>query len=349
MLEFVKNQATMTEDGAKVFVTGEINEGTVVEVQNDIELCKNAGVKQITFCINSPGGSVSDGMALYDIVSALGNIETVAEIQGLCASAATYLPLACDKITMTASSDMMLHEPEGGFYGTVTTATADLEYFVALRDRIIALYCSRTGLEPGEVEDILGAAKFMNAKRCKELNLIDEIIGEAVEEEKPAEEKPAEENAEKPVDEGSNDVEEENECKKPNSFLSFDNIVAFLKKNNISLIKAENDEFADQTEVVNSLTAKVKNLEIELEAKQKSYDEIVNRLNEVKQDIDKRIQLEVCNKVASMGMQQNTLPTPERRKNVTDEEFKDMLKEIYKTQGYNAAAKLVEQRENGEV
>lgn len=340
MIEFINNQAVAGREGAKIFITGDVNEEMVRELQKDLEVCKNAGVKSITFCINSPGGSVSDGMAMYDIVSALNDIETTAEIQGLCASAATYLPMACDCIVIHANSDMMLHQAEGGFYGTLKTASADLAYFESLCERMVAIYCARTGLTPDEINEILDKAEFLNAKRCKELNLVDEIIGEAMEGEKPEGEKQEPEGEEK-TGEGENE-------EKPSNFFSLKNLIGILKANNISFVKAENDEYASEAEVNNALAEKVKNLESRLEAKQKSYDEIVNRLVEQKKDIDKQIQNAVANKIASMGYR-DELPMPEKSKKMTDGEFRNALIEVYRNQGYEAAAKFTKSREDGEI
>lgn len=348
MIEFINNQAISVQDGAKIFVTGDVNEDMVSELQKDIELCKNAGVKTITFCINSPGGSVSDGMAMYDIVSALNDIETTAEIQGLCASAATYLPLACDNVVMHANSDFMIHEPEGGFFGTVQTATSDLEYFSVLRERIIAIYCSKTGLTPAEIEVMLKEAKFMSAKRCKELNFIDEIVGDVGDVDLSEKEDKNEETKEDKETEQREEHNDEHNEEKPVNFFSLKNILNLLKDNNISFIKAENDEFASQVEINNTLTEKVKNLESQLEAKQKSYDEIVNRLEEQKKDIDKQIQIAVANKIASMGYT-DELPLPEKSKKMTDNEFRNALIEVYRKQGYEAAAKFTKSREEGEI
>lgn len=358
MIEFIKNQAiNIGDESAKIFVTGDVTEETVVELNKDIELCKTSGIKQITFCINSPGGSVSDGMALYDLVVALSDIETVAEIQGLCASAATYLPLACDVIKIHKNADMMLHEPEGGFYGTLKQAEADVEYFSTLRDRIIALYASRTGKSPADIEVILEEARFLNAKECLDLKLVDEIIGEDEEEPEQSEETEPAEQEEEPKDEGSatdegsseetNEVEDKVE--KPSNFFSFENIVSFLKKNNISMIKASDDEFAQQEEIVNSLTNKVKDLEIALEAKEKSYNEIVNRLEDTKKDFDKKLQVAVADKISSFGYESSSIPAPEKAKNLSDKEFQNMLKDVYVTKGYQAAMNIVKMRENGEI
>ncbi len=342
MIEFINNQAIAGNESAKVFITGEICEETVTELQKDIEICKNAGVKAITFCINSPGGSVSDGIACYDIVSALNDIETTAEILGICASAATYLPMACDRITMHANSDFMIHECSGGFFGTLKTATADLAYFATLCERVVAIYCARTGLTVDEVNDLMEKAEFMNAKRCKELLFIDEIIIDGEEEKK--EERKPEEHPENPKPEEEKMPDDETQ----HNFFSLKNLIGILKANNISFVKAENDEFASQVEINNALTEKVKNLESQLEAKQKSYDEIVNRLEEQKKDIDKQIQNAVANKIASMGYR-DELPMPEKSKKMTDGEFRNALIEVYRSQGYEAAAKFTKSREDGEI
>lgn len=363
MIEFVNNRAVYAgEDSAKVFITGDVDETMVLELNEDIELCKGAGIKNITFIINSPGGCVSDGMALYDLINSLTSIETVAEIQGICASAATYAALACDYITIQPNANMMIHEPTGGIAGNLNELEADLEYFVDLRNRIIAIYASRMGVDATEVERIMGEAKFLDAKTCKSLNLVDKILGTEETPEVMRDENNADaadygedEGSTEAVDEGSTEETEEteeteDECKKKNhSIFSLKNFVDFLKKNKISVIKAEDDEFAPQNDVVESLKNELSTLKTELEAKQKSYDEMVNRLEEVKQDVDKRIQLEVCNRLSAMGATPTELPQPARTARMDNSEFKAKLREIYTTQGYEAAQNFVSQRENGEV
>lgn len=345
MMEIKNSMISAGEDSAVIFITGDIDENMLEQVQKDVEICKNAGIKNITFRVNSPGGSVSDGMGLYDLVSSLSDINTTAEIQGLAASAATYVVLACDHIMMHANSDFMIHEPEGGVAGTLDQVKKDTEYFATLRDRIIAIYCSKTGKSPAEIEKMLKDAKFLTAKQTLDAGFIDEIIGQIQQnehDENPEEEK--QEHEDDCEEKKSDDELEENQT----NFFSFKNLIGILKANNISFIKAENDEFASQVEINNTLTEKVKNLESQLEAKQKSYDEIVNRLEEQKKDIDKQIQIAVANKIASMGYT-DELPLPEKSKKMTDNEFRNALIEVYRKQGYEAAAKFTKSREEGEI
>lgn len=361
MIEFVNNRAVYAgDDAAKVFITGDVDEYMVLELIEDIELCKGAGIKRITFVINSPGGCVSDGMALYDTISSLSEIETVAEIQGICASAATYAAMACDRITIAPSASMMIHEPTGGIAGNLTELQADMEYFIDLRNRIIAIYAARMAVEPAEVERIMGEAKFLDAQKCKDLHLVDEILGETDEEkqeEKQEEQQEEQQEEEKPeqekTDDGtSDDVDDgtsDDDKTENHNIFSIKNFIKYLKKNKISVIKAEDDEFAAQNDVIASLKNELTALKNELEAKNKSYEGMVNQLAENKRDIDKKIQLEVCNRIASMGLTQNDLPQPSARNNIMDDgEFKQKLREVYLTQGYQAAQNLVEKRENGE-
>lgn len=365
MIDFVNNRAVRAgDDAAKVFISGDVDEYMVLELIEDIELCKGAGIKHITFIINSPGGCVSDGMALYDTISSLSDIQTVAEIQGICASAATYAAMACDKITIAPSATMMIHEPTGGIAGNLTELEADMQYFVDLRNRIIAIYAARMAVEPAEVERIMGEAKFLDAQKCKDLHLVDEILGETDEEkqeEKPEEQQEEQQEEEKPetpeqekTDDGTSDdvdagTSDDDDKTENHNIFSIKNFIKYLKKNKISVIKAEDDEFAAQNDIIASLKNELATLKTEMEAKNKSYDGLVNQLAETKRDIDKRIQLEVCNRIASMGLTQNDLPQPSARNNIMDDgEFKQKLREVYITQGYAAAQNLVEKRENGE-
>lgn len=136
------------EETATVFITGEVEEYGVVELVQDIEACKAKGVSEITFQINSPGGSVKDGLAMYDAISALTNIRTKAYITGVCASAATYPALACDTVVIAASANFMVHECFGGIAGDLNSLETGLEYFKNLREQVIAIYCSKPGLLP---------------------------------------------------------------------------------------------------------------------------------------------------------------------------------------------------------
>lgn len=340
MIEFINNAAGQ---GAKVFITGIIDQEAAVQLEKDIDICKEAGVKDIVFQVNSPGGSVKDGMAMYDTISALSDINTVSRITGVCASAATYPALACDTVTMTANSDFMVHEPEGGFYGNIETVETDLEYFRTLRSRIIAVYCAKTGKEPGEIEDILKAAKFMNPKQALDAGFVDSIDGEvpATEPVKEDGEQPAEEQHDDPdATQNEEGVKVENE-EKTTGFATLDAFMNFLKRHNLSFVKASDDDTAPDAEVVNSLQNEVENLKVSLEAANKANKALQEKNDATEEEIRNRIANAVAERVASLGVTTSDLPAPERERTLTKEEFQNKVKEVYNKHGLEAAQRFI--------
>lgn len=350
MIEFVKNFAVsgVETNSAKVFISGDVDDKMVDELNADIAMCREADIKSITFVINSPGGSVKDGMAMYDIVSALTDITTTAEIQGICASAATYVALACDKVTIGAHADMMLHEPEGGFAGTLEQVENDCDYFANIRNRIIAIYCSKTGWTVEECVAVLKAAKFLTASECLEMRLVDEIIGSTETEEAPKEE-PKGNPAEHFYDKAETEDKSETESTNGNGMFSLKNLLKFLKDNKVSFIQSSDDEMADRKEIENNLRNEITTLKAELEAKNKSYDELVARREKEASEFLNKVETEVANRIASMGYSNTDLPRPSKSKAMDDGEFHEFIKNIYTTKGYKAAEEAVHQRERGEI
>lgn len=116
----------------------------------------------VTLHINSPGGSVTDALAIYSILRKhQGRVTAI--VDGLCASAATIIALAADEIVMAEHSLMMVHNP-----WTVASGDADVmrktagALDVASRE-MAALYTERTGLSGDEVLAIMGAETWFNA------------------------------------------------------------------------------------------------------------------------------------------------------------------------------------------
>lgn len=182
----------------------------------------------------------------------------------------------------------------------------------------------------------MAKARFLSAQEALELRFVDIVEGQAGEEEKPAEEPSEAEEGHEP------EATPKQETEKPRNFWSIDTLKNFLTKHNISMILPETDETARQEDVVNSLTAQVKDLEARLEATNKSYTELQDRLAAREADIANRIEMEVATRIASMGYAANSLPAPERERQMTPDEFKAKLKAIYTSNGLAAATQFVQ-------
>lgn len=96
------------------------------------------GEPEVVFYFNSNGGAVTAGMGMYDIIAAM-TAKTTAKIIGVCASAATYPALACDRVEMAPHGTFMIHNVSGGLYGTIAEIQKDLEYMDDLEARMLAI------------------------------------------------------------------------------------------------------------------------------------------------------------------------------------------------------------------
>lgn len=326
------------EGNATILLAGPIWRDTLTELQNDLHAVKEAGAKKVTLNINSNGGDVTAGLAMYDLIAAL-DVPTECVVAGMCASAATYPALACDTVRMTKNSTFMVHEPEGGMYGTLQEVEADLEFFRDLRARVFALYGAKTGMGPGEVENLLAAPKFLSAKKALELKFIDAIDGETTEDEGSPDagsepEKPAEpEEPASPENAAPQIVD-----RKTLAATLKDKFMAYLSRDR----KEAENAAGDGQGAVNELQGEVDRLAAENAAKDASIDELKNKLAEQTEGLRKMVQQEVANKMASLGMTTDELPAPRKAK-MNDKDFSAGLANAYKTGGLEGGARFIQE------
>lgn len=326
------------EGNATILLAGPIWRDTLTELQNDLHAVKEAGAKKVTLNINSNGGDVTAGLAMYDLVASL-DVPTECVVAGMCASAATYPALACDTVRMTKNSTFMVHEPEGGMYGTLQEVEADLEFFRDLRARVFALYGGKTGMSPGEVENLLAAPKFLSAKKALELKFIDAIDGETTEDEGSPD---AGSEPEKPA-EPEEPTSPENAAPQ---IVDRKTLVATLKDKCMAYFSRDRKEVENAAcegkEVVNELQGEVDRLAAENAAKDASIAELKNKLAEQTEGLRDMVQHEVANKLASLGMKTDELPAPRKAK-MNDKDFAAGLANAYKTGGLEGGARFIQE------
>lgn len=167
--------------GRSVMEDGEVKiPGCLAVDMNDaLEYHKEHGCTRIVCRINSPGGEVVEGMAIYDVLRACG-LPVRTEVIGSCASAATCVALAGDTVAMTAGSQWMVHHPIFAYSGTVEEEEKVLEYARSVRERVFELYAAKTGKTAAQVMDDHKVAVYYTAEQAREYGFIDEVIGEEI-------------------------------------------------------------------------------------------------------------------------------------------------------------------------
>jgi len=149
----------------------EINHASLKELTAQVKL---AGNRQLLLKINSPGGSVADGLAMANLIASH-RPGSSCEIVGLCASMATVIALSTGRVRMCANAIFMIHNPWTETTGDAREhrKTADaLDKFAA---PILAAYTKKTGRPEAEIQKLMDDETWMNATEAKKLGFIDEI------------------------------------------------------------------------------------------------------------------------------------------------------------------------------
>ena len=133
--------------------------------------------KDISLYINSPGGSITAGMAIYDTMQFIKpDVSTICI--GLAASMGSFLLCAGAKGKRYAlpNSEIMIHQPLGGAQGQASDIEIAAKRIVKMREHLNGIYAERTGQPIERVAQDTDRDNFMSAKDAKEYGLIDDVI-----------------------------------------------------------------------------------------------------------------------------------------------------------------------------
>jgi ATP-dependent Clp protease protease subunit len=161
-----------------IFLVGPINDAVAnVVVAQLLFLESENPDKDIHLYINSPGGSISSGMAIYDTMQFIKpNVSTLCI--GMAASMGAFLLQAGAKGKRFAlpNSTVMIHQPLGGFQGQATDIEIHAKYILSLRERLYALMSEHTGRSVEEIARDSERDNFLTAKEAKDYGLIDQVL-----------------------------------------------------------------------------------------------------------------------------------------------------------------------------
>jgi len=161
-----------------VFITGGVGDemATVIIAQLLFLEAENPD-KPISMYINSPGGIVSSGLAIYDTMQYI-KPQVSTMCVGQAASMGSLLLAAGEKGKRFAlpNSRFMVHQPSGGFQGQATDIEIHAKEILDLKSRLNTIYSKHTGQSVKKIGEMLERDKFLNPDEAKNLGLIDEIV-----------------------------------------------------------------------------------------------------------------------------------------------------------------------------
>lgn len=133
--------------------------------------------KDIQLYINSPGGSVTDGMAIYDTMQYIKcDVSTICV--GMAASMGAFLLSSGAKGKRIAlpNSEIMIHQPSGGFQGQATDIEIHADFILRIKKRLNEIMAANTGRSVEEVKAATERDNFLTAQEALDFGLVDKII-----------------------------------------------------------------------------------------------------------------------------------------------------------------------------
>lgn len=163
-----------------IFLTGAVHDDVASVICAQLLFLESENPeKDISFYINSPGGVVTAGLAIYDTMQYIRpQVSTVCV--GQAASMGSFLLAAGEKGKRFAlpNSRVMIHQPSGGAQGQATDIEIQAREILKIRERLNNLYVHHTGQDIDVIERSMERDNFMSADEAKEFGLVDEVVTE---------------------------------------------------------------------------------------------------------------------------------------------------------------------------
>lgn len=147
-----------------------------VTAKSFLEDLKDLKGKDITVHINSAGGDVFQGQAIYSALKSYTGKVTV-KIEGLAASMATIIALAGDRIEMTANSLFMIHSPMSNVFGNKSQMRRQINALEKVESTMLSVYSKRTKMSDDKINLMMETETWLSADEALEMGFVDEIIG----------------------------------------------------------------------------------------------------------------------------------------------------------------------------
>jgi ATP-dependent Clp protease protease subunit len=167
-----------------IFITGPVEDGMAsVVVAQLLFLEAENPKKEISMYINSPGGVVTSGLAMYDTMQFIRPpVSTLCT--GQAASMGSLLLAAGHKDMRFAlpNARIMVHQPSGGFQGQASDIMIHAQEILNVRKRLNEIYVKHTGQPLKKIEEALERDQFFTAESAKEFGLVDRVIEKRLEE-----------------------------------------------------------------------------------------------------------------------------------------------------------------------
>ena len=161
-----------------IFLNGPIDDGVASLVCSQLLFLESENpTKDISMYVNSPGGIVTSGLAIYDTMEYIRpDVSTVCMGQAASMGSLLLTAGAAGKRFSLPNARIMTHQPSGGFQGQATDIEIHAKEILDLRRRLNGIYEKHSGKTIKQIEKIMDRDTFMTAEDAKNFGLIDEVV-----------------------------------------------------------------------------------------------------------------------------------------------------------------------------
>src|SRR5262245_37703939 len=161
-----------------IFMVGPVNDMVASLICAQLLFLESENPKKdISFYINSPGGIVTSGLAIYDTMQYIRpDVATVCIGQAASMGSLLLTAGAKGKRYSLPNSKIMIHQPSGGFQGQATDIEIHAKDILATRSRLNEIYVRHTGRPMADIELAMERDKFLAPEEAKAFGLIDEVV-----------------------------------------------------------------------------------------------------------------------------------------------------------------------------
>lgn len=160
-----------------VFLSGEINDEVANLIVSELLYLNSLNNEDIYLYINSPGGSVTAGMAIYDTMNFIKcDVSTICV--GMCASMAAFLLSSGTKGKRAClkNGEVMIHQPLGGVQGQATEIKIHAERIIKLKEKLNKILASNTGKDIKKIERDTERDYYLDSEEALEYGLVDKVL-----------------------------------------------------------------------------------------------------------------------------------------------------------------------------
>ncbi len=160
-----------------IFIGGEINDDSANTIIGELLYLDSKGHDDISLYINSPGGSITAGMAIYDTMNFIkSDVSTICI--GMCASMASVLLASGHKGKryILPNSEVMIHQPLGGVSGQATEIKIVADRILYLRNKLNNILAEKTGKELSIIEEDTERDHYLSSDEALSYGLVDKIL-----------------------------------------------------------------------------------------------------------------------------------------------------------------------------